>query len=157
MQEIKPNGLYTASEVATLFELEESALLPILEEGAIAARLVGGKWFLTGAAILDFVGSDWARADADKQRPGRRSENPASQSDFRWSTLGQGGLVEAKPKDEATRVLGEAVRRALDQCDDDLTRTADWLNNHNIRPPSGRIWSRDNLKSFLQRNRWIHL
>ena len=157
MQEIKPNGVYTAAEVASLFGLEETALLPALEEGAIAARLVGDQWFLTGAAILDFVGSDLARAEADRQRPSRRSDKPTAQPDFRWSTLGQGGLVAAKPKDEAARALGEAVRRALDQCDDDLVRTADWLNNHNIRPQSGRIWTRDNLKTFLQRNRWIHV
>ena len=55
MHEIKPTGIYSADEIAEIFETTKRYVWSVLSSGDLTGRKVSKRWYSTGAALLAFL------------------------------------------------------------------------------------------------------
>jgi excisionase family DNA binding protein len=55
-EEIRPNAVYTAQEVAQILSLNHLTVLKYIREGKLQATKLGNRWYrISGQALLQFM------------------------------------------------------------------------------------------------------
>ena len=83
MHEIKPTGIYSADEIAEIFDTTKRYVWNTLSSGELIGRKVSRRWYSTGAALLTFLeypppqNLPGKQSTTEKSAIGPKSENNA--------------------------------------------------------------------------------